>query len=274
MVTLTSEQKGVLEQSIRILSGVEVFTCHESSGKGCSERVIETPWVAQYVRGCNSLLDIGFTFASYEYLGLLLELKNSYGVTVRGADIIKPEKVVNRYPSEWLESILDIPVTIGDIRYMVLPENEYDVVTCISTLEHIGFDMPATTVEGSSFERHRCKADVKTERDSRVNQLVLDAVHTTLKPGGSLLVSVPMGQGGPVLVQDSLGFYCAQWEYEANSWNELISHEGYDVADRRFFGITREGWQEVAYPGELKDRSSDLKPHAEGVAVCVLKKVA
>ena len=271
MTKLSKEQEIILAQSKKILSGTEELAYPKIFGEGFSERVAETPWTASHLKDAKMLLDIGFTFASFEYLGMLLELKDNYGVQIHATDIIKPEKVKNRYPAEWLNSIFEVPITIGDVRTLELPKNKFDAVTCISTIEHIGFDEPAKTIKGS-FERKNTKEEVNTKRDPNTNKMVLDSVHKTLKPGGKFLISVPMGKGGPVILQDSLGLYVAQWEYEDKSWREITKHKGYESLEQRFFGLTDAGWQEVASPKELLNKSSSLKPHAEGCAVCALIK--
>ena len=141
------------------------------------------------------LLDIGLSLASHDCIGMLLECKSQYSVTLEAADIIKPETVKTRYPTEWLAGILDVPITIGDIRTMKLPKERYDVVTCISTIEHIGYDAPSSTVEGSAFERKRSKEAVNKARDPHVNSKVLDAFHKALKKGGTsvTLQRIPEG---------------------------------------------------------------------------------
>jgi SAM-dependent methyltransferase len=272
MHSLSNEQKVILNQCTNILTGVECLVYPEIFGKNFSERVIEAPWVAHHAKECSSLLDIGFTFASFEYLGMLLCLKEKYGVQLSVVDIIKPESIQERYPEDWISSILEVPITVGDVRFLELPPNVYDIVTCISTIEHIGFDKPSTTVSGSAFERKGAKQDVITKRDPLTNQLVLDSIHRALKPGGKLLISVPMGRGGVSLLQDSLGLYCAQWEYEEDSWKEITNHSGYELLEQRFFLMSDIGWQEVDSPVDMIDVTSAMKRHAEGCAVCALVK--
>lgn len=272
MSSLSNNQKIILAQCKDILSGVERLVYPKIFGNGFSERVVEAPWVAHHVKGCISLLDIGFTFASFEYLGMLLWLKEEYGFQLSVVDIIKPESIQERYPVDWISSILEVPITVGDLRFLELPANVYDIVTCISTIEHIGFDKPSTTVCGSAFERMNSEEYVIKKRDPLTNQLVLNSIHTALKSGGKLLISVPMGRGGVSLLQDSLGLYCAQWEYEEDSWKEITNHSGYELLEQRFFKMSEIGWQEVESTADLAEVTSAMKPHAEGCAVCALVK--
>lgn len=272
MSLISAEQADILRYSKNIVDGIETLNFPGIFGKGSSERVIETPWVAHHARECKEVLDAGFTFASFEYLGLLLHLKENHSVNITGLDIVSPVKVSSRYPSEWLSSILSVPVLIGDARSVNLENSKYDLVTCISTIEHIGFDEPASTVSGSAFERKSRIDEVIKVRDSKTNFKVLETFRNTLKIGGKCLISVPMGKGGAAILQDSLGLYCAQWEYETSSWREILSHNGFSLIEHRYFGLFDDGWMEVRSPDELTQKSSSLKPHAEGCAVCVLKK--
>ena len=269
---IDEKQEEILNFAKNILSGKEKLAFAGCFCGGFSERCIETPWAAHHLKGVRFMLDIGFTFASAEYLGLLLEAKEKYGVILEAVDIIKPERVKTRYPEEWRKSILEVPVTIGNVINVVLPEEHFDAVTMISTIEHIGFDEPAKTVKGSSFERMNRPEDVPLTRAPDINKAVLENLSKTIKRNGKLLLSVPMGMGGAVILRDSLGFYTAQWEYEEKSWREIVGHQNFSLLEEKFFKLAHDGWSEVASPAELKEKSSYMKPHAEGVAVCVLVK--
>jgi SAM-dependent methyltransferase len=271
MAGVDASQLSILKESKNVLLG-KSLSLESHFGKGLSERCIETPWVASHLRDCQQILDIGFTFASLEYLGLLLELKENHHLKIDAIDIIEPKRVASRYPQEWFDSIMEVNVSIGDIRTINLPADKYDAVTLISTIEHVGFDEPSKTLERSAFERKKTKEDVNMIRDASTDSLVLTNLHHALKKGGKLLVSVPMGAGGSVLLQDSLGYYCAQWEYEQKTWNALVGHSGFELIEQRFFGLDDEGWTEVSSPSELRRQSSHLKLHASGCALAALKK--
>lgn len=270
---ITKEQKLILDLSKEIVASEKKPNFTDYFSQGFSERCIEVPWVAQKIKDAKKVLDIGYTFASLEYLGLLLYLKRTRNILLEATDILSPERVRGRYPKGWLEDVLETNIYIGDVRSLNFTKtNYYDTVTCISTIEHIGFDEPSLAVEGSSFNRGKTPQDVNMKRDKNTNQAVLDNIWNILKPGGRLLISVPMGKGGPSLLQDSLGLYCVQWEYEKESWREIIEHKGFKLEEERFFGLTNEGWKEVDSPDDLIEKSSWLKPHAAGCAVCSLIK--
>jgi hypothetical protein len=265
---LSEEAETILNGALQVLNGGS----QPSFGPGLSERALETPWVASHFRGGERLLDVGFTMSSLDYLGLLLELKRSKGVTIEAVDIVRPERVVGRYPAPWRDEVRSVPITIGDLRTLELPAGHYDVATCISTIEHIGFDEATHNDPATAFARSNTAEGVRLHRDATVNRDVLGKLGGALRPGGLLLVSVPMGRGGPALLKDSLGLYCAQWEYDAASWREITADPRFELVEERFGRLEPDGrWRLVDGPADLAGCSSSLKPHAEGVAMAALR---
>ncbi len=273
MASLKKEHQTVLDYSKQILSGEKKLDLSVPFGREYTERCVETPWAAEHLKGVKTLLDIGFTFASPEYLGLLLELKDRYGVELRAVDIIEPEKVKTRYPKEWLKSIMEVPVTIGDVRRVDLPKDHFDAVTIVSTIEHIGFDEPSRTMAQSAFERKLHSSEVNYLRDIDIDRQVLDNLLTALKKNGKLIITVPMGNGAPILTKDSLGYYTAEMEYDSGTWAPIIGHEGFRLQAQKFFKLSDEGWIEVPTSKDLEyDKKKRTDNRKYGCAVAVLLK--
>ena len=144
---MNPEEQQSLQESKDILAGKRAFDSSGPRGKGFTSRSVEVPWTASHIKKGGILLDIGLSLGSKDCIGMLLEAKNALGVTLEAADIVKPESVKTRYPKEWLYEILAVPIMIGDICTMNLPSERYDIVTCISTIEHIGYDALPVTVK-------------------------------------------------------------------------------------------------------------------------------
>ena len=51
-------------------------------------------------------------------------------------------------------------------------------------------------------------------------------------------VTVPMGEGGPVTLLDSMGYYYTQWEYNEESWMKIIGHKSFRVLEQYYFKLT------------------------------------
>ncbi len=271
---IKKNQQFILDRALAVLAGNAKFDQLALDIPGHSERLIEVPWAAQHMIGAKNILDIGFAMSSLDWLGLLLAKSEHEDVSLTAADIVHPERVQGRYPQNWRQQVLSVPITIGDIRICELPQNHFDLVTCISTIEHIGFDEASTDDPSSAFNRSKTAEGVAAIRSPTVNKDVLGAFRQTLRTGGQVIISVPMGRGGPVLLKDSLGLYTRQWEYEPTSWAELTGQAGFEVREQRFFTLGADDcWSEVSGPEQLHHQSSELKPHASGCAVLLLKKL-
>lgn len=273
---LPEKNKYVYDLAMEILNG-EDFKLDQTPG--FSERIIEVPKAAAWLKKFASedsckIMDIGYTMSSLDWLGLLLKLNERDNCSISAKDIVRPERVKSRYPEEWLDAIFKVPVEIGDIREMSMQENHFNVVTCISTIEHIGFDEAEEEDENTAFKRSEDETEVRLTRSNDVNANVLAQFSKALKPGGHAIITTPMGKGGPALLKDSLGLFTRQWEYEADSWNDLVSQPGFEVIEQSFYSLGENGvWQQVNSPVDLIEKSSELQPHAHGCAFAVLRKI-
>lgn len=271
---LTVERKLILKNAIEILNGLKTHRFEDTFIDNWSERCIEVPWVSKNIFEYKpkKILDIGFSLASLDYMGMLLELKQ-IGVKLEAIDIVKPERVQSRYPENWKKSILETEVYIGDIRNIEIKESEYDMVTCISTIEHVGFDIATNNNKDSAFERVTDINEVITKRSSDTECLVLDNLYKSLKAGGKLIITVPAGKGGPVILKDSLGFFVVEWEYEEESWKKIVANDKFKLLEQHFFKFDDYGkWSKVESISDLRDRTASMKIHSSGLAMAILEK--
>lgn len=239
-----------------------------------SERCIEVPWVALRLvqHKVRSLLDVGFTMASLDYMGLLMHLKKE-GITLEGLDIVEPKRVKSRYPEEWLEDILSIPVTIGDVTKLKFSNKKFDAVSIISTIEHVGFDKASFNNIKTAFDRKLSPDDVDLFREPDIEEKILNNLFDVLNDKGLIFISVPIGNGGPVLLKDSLGYYTAQWEYEEDSWKKITCNSKFELMEEYFYILDNGRWKSISSIQESKGRSSELLPYSQAVAVCILRKI-
>ena len=241
-------------------------------GAGRTERCIEVPWASRWLGdvGEQQILDIGFALSDLDWLAALLG-KVEQGASVTAVDIITPERVATRYPEALRDQALRTPVIIGDVRTAPVPASSFDVVTCISTIEHVGFDAKGST-DKSAFARWSSVEETPDSRDPAVTRDVMGAFARALKPGGLALITVPMGKGGAVPVQDKLGYFTRQFEYDANSWREIVEAPGFRLLEQRFFtGLGDAGWREAESAADLAHQTAWLTPHATGLAIAALQ---
>jgi hypothetical protein len=97
----------------------------EGQGAGCSERVVEIPWVLRRLpRPVGKLLDVGTAFAPVAYQRELARLP---AVEIHGVDLVEFD-------------VRGVVAHRADVRSLPFPDGAFDRVVCISTLEHIGLD--------------------------------------------------------------------------------------------------------------------------------------
>ena len=236
-----------------------------------SERCVEVPWVAAYLHSPGRVLDVGWAMSPREWLGVLLAVIDR-GSEVVGIDIVDPKRVRSRYPDAIVDRVLEVPVRIESILDAEPEDGLFDTITCVSTLEHIGFDVASPAdVTDTAFIRSKTPEDAIRERDPQTDRQFMDAAARLLKPGGSLLVSVPAGQGVPILHQDSLGFFTHQFEYDEASWRHVTDDCRFEVRDQAFFRHDpNAGWQPVSRFADLTDQTSAMRPFATGCAMARL----
>jgi hypothetical protein len=103
----------------------------------------------------------------------------------------------------------------ADVRSLPLERNSFDVVFCISTLEHVG-------VDDDRYGRGLASGGID------------DALSELRRVGGRVLVTVPCGEPGDYgwFVQD-----------EPNGWRGRFRDAGFLVFEDEVYELTSEGWR-------------------------------
>lgn len=255
--------------SLDVLNGAE-FDLSKAYGKGETERCVETPWAALTFAKVGRVLDIGLAMSHPDYLGLMIGFLDKGG-KIEGADIIKPERVKTRYPEAWRDQILDIPVQIGDVRKMDFSADPFDAITCISTLEHIGFDAPSDRTD-TAFDRPTERSALP-DRSPDADKDALAAFRKALKLGGLLCLTVPAGVGATRKIQDSTGRWAAYLEYGPEEWKALTSLPGFEVAEEVGFAEFEDGWRKCEPFESVYGASVGEDGFPRGCIMSVLKAV-
>ena len=180
-----------------------------------SVRVVEIPWVVSRYRGERRVLDIGPAFALPLYLRHLRSLRIA---DLHGVDLT-PTPVPG------------LTMTQADVRQMPYPDSRFDLIFCISTLEHIGRDNTRYGIEGAG------------DRDGDVNALTEMA--RVLADDGRILITVPFGRG-----QDYDWFR----QYDGKAWDLLLQRCGLRAAEQACYGYSNSGWQLAGDPSALESR--------------------
>jgi SAM-dependent methyltransferase len=170
---------------------------------GTDERAVEIPWALSRLAGANRVLDVGSANAQPAYLAALLGagVPELVGVDVVAADVPGMRTVV------------------GDVRALPFDDSSFDLVLCVSTLEHVGRD---NRVYGAGEERDGGELDALRE------------LRRVTAPGGRIVVTVPCGE------QEDHGWFVQR---EPDGWNELFLEAGLHLAEEEVYALGPDGWR-------------------------------
>lgn len=204
-------------------------------GVGDSERVIEIPWAISRYAGEERVLEVGYAFADPRYLAALYRLQIP---ELHGFDQTPAHR-------PWMRT------THGDIRSTPYPDEYFDLVFCISTIEHIGAD---TTMYGGQ-DRLEEDADFET----------LEELCRITRAGGRVLITVPFGEG-----------YHAGWfrHYDLDRWRRLIDSTELETRRTDYFIYEDGRGYRRSTPEELSDVRYGTRGsrYAAGVACAELRR--
>lgn len=204
---------------------------YQGFGIYTSERIIEVPWALSLYAGEKRVLEVGYSNAEPEYLNGLLNLKCK---ELHGVDIVYKE----------VDGIIKKQ---ADIRKTDFPDNYFDLILCISTIEHVGRN-------NSIYTENTEPIDMTGDFEAVVE------MKRILKKGGKLIITVPFGK-----------FVDYGWfiHYDEQRWNSLKHELGASLLKEDYF-IYKQGWF-TSNKEELKDVAyqDNGAPHATGL-LCAL----
>jgi SAM-dependent methyltransferase len=171
---------------------------------GTDERLIEIPWALARVQPGERVLDVGTANAEPAYVAALL---GRGAAEIVGVDLAEAD-------------IPGIRTVLADARDLPFEDGAFDLVLCVSTLEHVGRD---NRVYGATEE-----ADPAGLTDA------LEELRRVLAPDGRLAVTVPCGEA------EDHGWFV---QLEPDGWNDAFLAAGFRVDEEEIYGLGPEGWR-------------------------------
>jgi hypothetical protein len=204
---------------------------YEPFGYGDTERCIEIPWAMSCYRNEQKVLDVGYAHSEERYINPLLSLRISqlYGIDIACKEV---------------KGLIPI---ISDIRKTSFSEGFFDLVLCISTIEHIGRD---------NSKYIKTPEQIDLEGDFKA---LAEIVRIT-KKGGRIVLTVPYG-----MHQDHGWFI----HYDNMRWSELLKASKCEILREDFF-IYKDGWRTSSREGLENISYQDNSAPAAAGLVCVL----
>jgi SAM-dependent methyltransferase len=167
------------------------------------ERSIEIPWALSRLGDAGRVLDVGTANAEPAYVAALVAAAPPEFVA---ADLVEAE-------------VPGLTTVVADVRDLPFPDRSFDLVLCVSTLEHVGRDNRVYGVE----------SDAGGGVDAALEEL-----RRVLDRRGRLVVTVPCGQPEEHewFVQD-----------EPGGWNRRFLAAGFGVLAQETYERRAEGWR-------------------------------
>ncbi len=243
-----------------------------------TERTVEIPWALSKYKNQKRILDIGTTFFDVEYFRYFIELLNLGVEEFHSIDIIpfRPQRFEKVASKDLLNRII---FKKGDIRQSGYPNNYFDLVICISVMEHIGFDKEnLNPKEDTALDRPIEKPELQNQKEWSEDFIVVREILRILKVGGSLLLTVPFGKKGVAWVKDSKKRYALLFQFDYDRLQDLFNKfKNVEVEDRYFFFDENMGWKECETRNDARifqiAFKSGEKNYALGVACIEIKKL-
>jgi SAM-dependent methyltransferase len=183
-------------------------------------RLIELPWVLGRYRGERRVLETGHVHAEAPYLAALVGLGAEELV---GVDLAERE-------------VPGLRSVVGDLRDLPFSSESFDLVLCVSTLEHVGMD---TSMYGHGGER-----------DERGMERALLELRRVVARDGRVLITLPLGE------RRDLGWYV---QLELGDWHRLFAGADFGIFEEEGYALDESGWHPVPLPrGDLL--CAELRP--------------
>ena len=174
------------------------------------ERPIELAWTLGRYRGEPRVLDVGYAFAEPAWLAALLSL----GATeLVGVDLAERD-------------VPGIATVQADVRRLPFGARSFDVVFCISTLEHVGGD--------------NTRYDLDAEQDPEAPLAALRELRRITTRAGKIFFTVPCG------------FAPAEWflRQPADAWRAWFRKADLYVYDEEVYIQEADEWRQGPRHGE------------------------
>ena len=204
---------------------------YEPFGLGDTERCIEIPWAVSCYDGEETVLDVGYANSEDRYL---IELSSLNIPHLYGLDMVKKD-------------VKGLTSVVGDVRKTGFPDNYFDLIFCISTIEHIGRD-------------NTIYCDGRSRDDEDGDLHAMKELGRIAKAGGKIVVTVPYGE------LHDYGWFI---NYDEARWDRLKEASGCRAIRENFY-MYNEGWRktEKSLLKEVLYRDNNA-PAAAGL-VCML----
>jgi len=183
----------------------------EGYGYRLDARIIEIPWILSRIGDSpGRLLDAGSA------------LNHEFVLT---SPALQQQKVtiITLTPEEKAFWQLGVSYVFGDLRQLDFRDELFDIIACISTIEHVGMDNSLYAAD----------ADIARRGDPTEFLSALSELRRVLRPGGTLFVTFPFGR------YENHGWF---QQFDASLVDQLVNSFGPRHFQESIFRYEPDGW--------------------------------
>lgn len=229
------------------------------------ERDIEIPYLLSRYSGQKNILEVGISLSDLILTKVLILLKKINKAKLYGLDIIDLNKTIKRFKETNLKSNV---IFIKGNAVNVKLKKKFELISVISTLEHIGFDKPIKKNNRGLgvFDRIR---NYKKIKNNNQDLLAIKNLSKYIKKGGKLILTVPFGSRKILYTKDSYNLYAYYREYDYARLKKIIRYSNLSLVNAQFYKFRNFGWSQLKNYKSYKN--FDIKPYKSVNSVACLE---
>lgn len=137
------------------------------------ERVIEYKWIFNELKKSKKILNLLDAGSTLNFPQIINKIKLRYKITIQ-----------TLYPENYAFYEDGVSYIYDDLTKKNFNRNFFDIITCISTLEHVGYDNSKYSIN---------KKKTSSKNNSQAYLKVIENFKFSLKKKGLLLITIPYG---------------------------------------------------------------------------------
>lgn len=214
--------------------------------KECSNpRIVELPFTyeAFLKHSPKVVLECGSSHIDRDYFKAYWELILNKAESANGIDITELR------PGRYGDSISDSEISkfntkVADIRDTSFNSNTFDMIFCISTLEHVGFEVGRVPTPDAPNAIVRLNNFPDNPAEMREDFKGLQELKRITKKNGHIILTLPFVSNCRYLQQtDSMGFVATEIGYDESRVKAIVSDSKLNIEKYQVYYENDEGWQ-------------------------------
>lgn len=212
--------------------------------KNCSNpRVVELPFTYSMFESYNpkKVLECGSSHIDRDYFKiyweLILKRTEPHGIDITE---LREGRYAKSVPNE---EVARFKTQVADIRKTNFPDETFEMIFCISTLEHVGFEVGSKPTPEKPNAIVRLSNFPENPSDHQEDRKGLKELARITKKNGHIVLTLPYVEKCRYLQQtDSMGFIATEIGYDKARTKELVASADLSLEKFHIYFEDENGW--------------------------------